>query len=320
MGQFEDNNQITPHASIKSNKFVGEIMESSFLSSVILPLSLAIIMIGIGLELKLSDFGLLFNNPKPVIAGILAQMLLLPILGIIVGLYLFEFSSPYIGAGFVILALSPGGSTSNLFTLLAKGDLALSVSLTAIGSVITPFWLPFAATIILSNIGQTDAIELNLLKTFIELFVISVIPITIGMLINAKKHSLSLKLRSPVKTISTLFLFLIIVALVIKNIDVLVANIYTVTPAALLLVVLAFLGGYVVSKLFATTQAQTISISIGVGIQNGTLALLITATILEIPEMTLAAIFYSLIMFVVGFGAVYFFRKTVPQSEIESEV
>ena len=292
-------------------------MESSFLSAVVLPLSLALIMIGIGLELKMSDFGLLFKSPKPVVAGILAQMLLLPILGIIVGLYLFEFSSPYIGAGFVIIALSPGGSTSNLFTLLAKGDLALSVSLTAIGSVITPFWLPFAAAIILSNIAETNEIEINLLKTFIELFVISVIPIAIGMLINAKKHSLSIKLRSPVKIISTIFLFLIIVALVIKNIDVLVDNIYTVAPAALLLVVLAFIGGYVVSKLFATTQAQAISISIGVGIQNGTMALLITATILQIPEMTLAAIFYSLIMFIVGFGSVYYFRKTVPQPEIE---
>ncbi|MCP5061846.1 MAG: bile acid:sodium symporter family protein [Ignavibacteriae bacterium] len=293
-------------------------MESSFLSAVVLPLALAIIMIGVGLELKMSDFGLLFKNPKPVIAGILAQMFLLPILGIIVGLYLFEFTSPFIGAGFVIIALAPGGSTSNLFTLLAKGDLALSVSLTAIGSVITPFWLPFAAAIILSNISQTNEIEINLLKTFIELFVISVIPIVIGMLINAKKHSLSLKLRSPVKIISTIFLFLIIVALVIKNIDVLVTNISTVAPAALLLVVLAFFGGYIVSKLFATTYAQTISISIGVGIQNGTLALLITATILEIPEMTLAAIFYSLIMFIVGFGSVYYFKKTTPQSEMES--
>ena len=288
-------------------------MESSFLSSVILPLSLAIIMVGIGLELKMSDFGLLIKNPRPVVAGILAQMFLLPILGIIVGMYVFDFSSPYIGAGFVIIALSPGGSTSSLFTLLAKGDLALSVSLTAIGSVITPFWLPFAAAIILSSISETNAIELNLLKTFIELFVISVIPIAIGMLINAKKHSLSLKLRSPVKITSSLFLFLIIIALIIKNIDVLMANIATVAPAALLLVVLAFLGGYIVSKFFATTDAQGISISIAVGIQNGTLALLITATILGIPEMTLAAIFYSLIMFIVGFISVVVFRRKYPE-------
>ncbi len=284
-------------------------MESSFLSSVVLPLSLAIIMIGIGLELRLSDFSLLFKKPKPVLAGILAQMILLPIFGIIVGMYVFDFSSPLVGAGFVILALSPGGPTSNLMTLLAKGDLALSVSLTAIVSIITPFWLPFAATIVLSNISETQNIELNILKTILELFVISVIPITIGMLINAKKHSLSLKLRSPVKILSTVFLFLIIVALVIKNMDVLINNMASVAPAALLLVILAFSGGFLVAKFFATTSAQVRSISIEVGIQNGTLALLITATILGIPEMTLAAIFYSLIMFVVGFVAIYLFRR-----------
>lgn len=293
-------------------------MESTFLSSVILPLSLAIIMIGIGLELKTSDFGLLFKNPKPVIAGIIAQMILLPLLGILVGMYIFDFSSPLVGAGFVILALSPGGPTSNLMTLLAKGDLALSVSLTAIVSVITPFWLPFAATILLSSISQTQNIELNLLKTFLELFVISIVPISIGMFINVKKNKLALKLRAPVKFLSTLFLFLIIVALVIKNIDVLVANMSTVAPAALLLVVLAFLGGFIVARIFASTPAQIRSISIEVGIQNGTLALLITATILGIPEMTLAAIFYSLIMFVVGFAAIYFFRVKSPDLAIES--
>lgn len=293
-------------------------MESSFLSSVVLPLSLALIMIGIGLELKLSDFGLLFKKPKPVLAGILAQMLLLPILGIFVGLYLFEFSSPLIGAGFVIIALSPGGPTSNLMTLLAKGDLALSVSLTALVSIITPFWLPFAATIILSSISQTQNIELNFFKTFLELFVISVIPISIGMMINAKKHHIALKLRSPVKILSTIFLFLIIVALVIKNIDVITNNISTVAPAALLLVMLAFLGGFIIAKLFATTPAQVRSISIEVGIQNGTLALLITATILRIPEMTLAAIFYSLIMFLVGFVVIYFFRGKSTKLGIET--
>ncbi len=95
-------------------------------------------------------------------------------------------------------------------------------------------------------------------------------------------------------------------------------NVAAVAPAALLLVVLAFLGGFIVAKFFATTPAQVRSISIEVGIQNGTLALLITATILGIPEMTLAAIFYSLIMFVVGFIAIYIFRIKSPELAIET--
>ncbi|KAA3654460.1 MAG: bile acid:sodium symporter family protein [Calditrichaeota bacterium] len=284
-------------------------MESSILSAVILPLALATIMIGIGLELKKDDFLLLFQKPKSVIAGLFAQMILLPLLGILVGFYLFDFSSPLIGAGFVIIALSPGGVTSNLFTLLAKGDLALAVTLTVIVSVITPFWFPVAAALILTMVEGADAIKLNIVKTIIELFAITLIPIAIGMFIHYKNEAFAVRMQKMVKTLSTIFLVLVIVALVIKHRDILMANLISVAPASLILVVLAFIVGLVVAKVFSTTAAQSRAISISVGIQNGTLALYIAATILGIPELTLAAMFYSLIMFVVGFAAVALFNK-----------
>ncbi len=284
-------------------------MESSFLSAVILPLALATIMIGIGLELKKADFQLLLLKPKPVIAGLVAQMLLLPFLGILIGFYLFDFTSPYIGAGFVIIALSPGGVTSNLFTLLAKGDLALAVTLTVIVSIITPFWFPVAAALILSSIKGADSIQLDILKTIIELFAITIIPIAIGMFIKYKNEALAKRMQKQVKTLSSVFLVLVIVALVIKHFDVLRDNFSTVAPASLLLVILAFAMGLLVARLFSTTSAQIRAISISVGIQNGTLALYIAATILGIAELTLAAMFYSLIMFAVGFAAVAIFNK-----------
>ncbi|MEN8137641.1 MAG: bile acid:sodium symporter family protein [Bacteroidota bacterium] len=283
-------------------------MESSFLSAVVLPLALAIIMIGIGLELKISDFTLLFKKPRGVIIGLLGQMVLLPIIGYMVGFYLFDFSSPLIGVGFVILALAPGGSTSNLMSLLSKGDLALSVSLTAFVSVITPLWMPFAIALLFSNIPETKGIELSYVKTFTELFVVSFIPIVIGMLINAKKHEWSLKLRKPVKILSTIFLFLVIIALVIKNKVVITANLDTVGIASIVMVTLTFLAGFLLARVFSLSGKQIKSITFEVGIQNGTLALLVTATILGIPEMTLAAIFYSLIMFVYGFAVIGFFN------------
>ena len=283
-------------------------MESSVLSAVVLPIALAIIMVGVGLEIKLADFGLLMKRPRPIVAGLLAQMLLLPLLGILIGLYLFKFAGPLVGAGFVILTLAPGGVTSNLMTLLAKGDLALSVFLTALVSLITPFWLPFAAAMILSHVSEAQNIELNMVKTIAELFVVTVIPVLIGMLIRAKKQVLAAKLEKPVKVFAVVFLILIVIALVFKNKDVLLQNFSQVALATLLLVVLAYLGGYLIARLFATNSAQVRSISMEVGIQNGTLALLVTATILKIPEMTLAAMFYSLIMFVVGFIAVALFK------------
>ncbi len=284
-------------------------MESSFLSMVLLPLALALIMAGIGLELKLSDFNLLFKNPKPVLVGLFAQMVFLPLLGILVGFYLFNFSDPYIGAGFIIITLAPGGVTSNLMTLLAKGDLALSVSLTAIVSSITPIWLPFSASIILRSLPETQAIELDFLSTFLKLFIITIVPIAIGMIINAKKNNLARRLGKPVKILSTIFLFLTIAGVAFQNKEVLAANFTSVGVATILLVILTFLGGYLIAKIFATTAAQVRTITFEVGIQNGTLALLITATILKIPAMTLASVFYSLLMFLAGFIVILLFNK-----------
>ncbi len=291
-------------------------MESSFLSAVVLPFSLALIMIGIGLELKPSDFSLIFKKPKPVIIGLIAQMVLLPLLGIGVGIYLFEFSNPYIGAGFIIITLAPGGVTSNLMTLLAKGDLALSVSLTAIVSAITPVWMPFAASIILSELPETQAIDLDFLSTFLKLFVITIVPISVGMLINAKKHHWSLILRNPVKILSTIFMFMIITAMIIKDKEVLFNNFETVGLASLVLVTLSFLCGYLVARLFTATWAQVRTITFEVGLQNGTLALLITASIIKIPAMALASIFYSLLMFVAGFIVILLFNNRGQKKEL----
>lgn len=289
-------------------------MESSFLSAVVLPFSLALIMVGIGLELKLSDFSLILKRPKPVVVGLIAQMLILPLLGIGVGIYLFNFSNPYIGAGFIIISLAPGGVTSNLMTLLAKGDLALSVSLTAIVSAITPIWMPFAASIILNNLPESQGIELDFLSTFLKLFAITIVPLTIGMFINAKINHWSLVLRKPVKILSTLFLVVIIAALIANNQEVLFNNFSSVGLASLVLVILSFLCGYLIARLFAVTSAQVRTITFEVGLQNGTLALLITASIIKIPAMALAPIFYSLIMFVAGFVVILLFNKNEASS------
>ncbi|MDH5182839.1 MAG: bile acid:sodium symporter [Gammaproteobacteria bacterium] len=285
-------------------------MENSLVTSVILPLCLAITMFGIGLGLAVRDFYLLFERPRPVYAGLAAQMLYLPLVGILVGLVIFDFPSPLIGAGFVMITLAPGSSTSNLFTLFAKGDLALSVTLTAITSLLAPFWLPFAASIILSNIDATQNIELDIMKVFVELVSVTIIPIIIGMFIRHKYSSFALKIQKPVATFALVFLILIIIALIIKYADILRDYTAIIAPAILLLAILAYGGGYIIARLSATTPAQVKSISMEVGIQNAALALLVTASILKIPEMTLAALFYGLAMYIVGFSSVALFNRS----------
>ena len=284
-------------------------MEDSLLTTIILPLCLAITMFGIGLGLAMRDFALLFERPRPVYAGLAAQMLYLPLVGILVGLILFDFPSPLIGAGFVIITLAPGSSTSNLFTLFAKGDLALSVTLTAITSLLAPFWLPFAAALILSNIDATQNIQLDIMKVFVELFSVTIIPIMIGMYIRHNNSVFALKIQKPVAIFSLVFLILIIIALIIKHVDILRDYTTIIAPAILLLATLAYGGGYIIARLSATTPAQVKSISMEVGIQNAALALLVTASILKIPEMTLAAMFYGLAMYIVGFTSVSLFNR-----------
>lgn len=285
-------------------------MEDSLVTTVILPLCLAITMFGIGLGLRTQDFGLLARRPRPVLAGLAAQMLYLPAIGILIGLVLFEFPSPLIGAGFVIIALAPGSSTSNLFTLFANGDLALSVTLTAITSILAPFWLPLAASIILSNIEAAKHIELDVMKVFIELFSVTIIPIMIGMILRHKHASLAMKIQKPVATFALIFLIIIIVALVIKYTEILRDYTTIIAPAIILMASLAYGGGYLIARLTATTPAQVKSISMEVGIQNAALALLVTASILKIPEMTLAAMFYALAMYIVGFTSVALFNRS----------
>ncbi|MBD3610017.1 MAG: bile acid:sodium symporter family protein [Gammaproteobacteria bacterium] len=284
-------------------------MEDSLVTTVILPLCLAITMFGIGLGLAIRDFHLLVERPRPVFAGLAAQMLYLPLVGVLIGLVIFDFPSALIGAGFVIITLAPGSSTSNLFTLFAKGDLALSVTLTAITSLLAPFWLPLAASIILNNIDAAQNIELDVVKVFIDLFSVTIIPIIIGMIIKHYYPTLASKLQKPVATFALVFLVLIIIALIIKHLDILRDYTAIIAPAILLLAILAYGGGYLIARLTATTPAQVKSISMEVGIQNAALALLVTASILKIPEMTLAAMFYGLAMYIIGFISVALFNR-----------
>lgn len=289
------------------------IMEDSIVTSVIIPLCLAITMFGIGLGLAVNDFKFLLEQPRPVIVGLIAQILYLPLVGILIGLVMFDFPSPLIGAGFVIISLAPGSSTSNLFTLFSKGDLALSVTLTAITSVLAPFWLPFAASMLLANIEATQHIELDKAKVFVELFSVTIIPILLGMFIRYRKQALAESLQKPVARFALIFLLLIILALIAKYRHILHDYTYTIAPAILILAVLAYGGGYVIARLAASNAAQVRSISMEVGIQNAALALLVTANILKIPEMTLPAMFYGLAMYIVGFSAVALFNRYSPK-------
>jgi BASS family bile acid:Na+ symporter len=274
-------------------------MQADILTTIVLPLSLFIIMLGMGLALKPVDFKMVLIRPKAVALGVFAQMVILPLLA-----YLIVLGFGLTGAvamGVMILALCPGGTTSNLYTYLAKGDIALSVTLTSVVSLLAPFTVPVMIVVFMGLLmGEGQQVELPIIKTIIQLIAITILPISIGMFIFHKSPAFSEKAEKPVKIFSVVFLLLIVVLIVVTNISQMGAYFAQAGLAALALNVACLFVGYGISKLAKLNEAQSKAIAIEVGFQNGTLAIVIALSLLHNTEMSIAATCYSISMFITG--------------------
>lgn len=276
-------------------------MESSFLTAVFLPLALFVIMLGMGLGLTLDDFKRFLVAPKAVILGLVAQLIVLPLLGFLLA-SIFPLS-PELAVGVVILSACPGGATSNLVTYLARGNVALSITLTAISSLVTVFTIPIAVNIAMERfLGADTTLQLPLLSTMMQIAVITLIPVSLGMLIHNRAPRLAASIEKWVKWLSLFFLGLIIVGLLLKERAQVGSFFLQVGWVTLALVVSAMGLGYAIATLANLDKATTTAITVEVGIQNGTLAIAIASapTFLNTPSMAIPAAIYSLLMFVVG--------------------
>ena len=268
------------------------------LVSIALPVALILVMIGVGLSLQVKDFTRVARFPKAFLIGVLCQLVLLPLLamGIISLLQL----SGALALGVLIISLCPGGVTSNLFTYLAKGDVGLSVSLTAVTGFITPFTIPLIVNWGLEWQDLTDAsLQLPVGTTVVKLLAITVVPVIIGMGLRKLLKSKAAKIESVVRQISIAVLVLVIVALYVK-LGASKVNAFAVIagPACILLNLAGMALGVGLSYLAKLNLAQRFCIVLEVGLQNGTIALLITQTLLQNEEMTIAPCIYSLWMMV----------------------
>lgn len=279
-------------------------MEASFLTEVLLPLCLAIIMLGMGLTMTLDDFRRVVQFPKAVAIGLVAQIVLLPVLG---WLILQAFPMEYgLAVGLMILALNPGGPTSSLITFLARGDAALSVTLTATSSLITLITTPLGLFYVLQWMGtEGQRIDLPLGQTIAFLLGITIIPVTVGMVIKAKKPNFATASETPFKIFGMVFLLLIIAAALRKEWANLPLWFAQVGAATLALNLAALAMGAGLALAFKLNKPQATSIAIDTGNCNGTLSIALAATILKQPAMAIAPAIYSLVMLVIGFGSVF---------------
>jgi bile acid:Na+ symporter, BASS family len=271
-------------------------MESNVLTQLFLPLALAVIMFGMGLSLTFGDFRRILIYPKAVTIGLLNQIVFLPIVafGLI---HLFGLQAE-LAVGLMILAACPGGATSNLITHLAKGDSALSITLTAFSSLITVVTIPFVVNFaILYFIPSGEVQELNILGTVVSVIFITIIPVIIGMTVLKKAPQLAQKWDIPFRRISAVFFVVILVAAIMKERANLIAYFSEAGPVALALN-LATLGlGYFSGMFFGLGKKQSTTIAIEAGIQNGTLGITIAATLLANSTMAIPSAIYGLLMF-----------------------
>ncbi len=271
-------------------------MQSSFLTTVFLPLALFIIMLGMGLGLTLNDFKRVFIQPKAVILGLIAQLILLPVVGFLLAM-IFPLS-PELAVGVMILAVCPGGPTSNITTYLIGGNVALSITLTAISSLITVFTIPIVLNLAMVYfMGKEVALQLPFLKTVIQIAAIIFVPVTIGMFTRLYTPQFAAKVEKLVKWLSLFFLGLIIVGVLLKERDNVPTFFLQVGGVTLTLNLLAMTLGFTIPTLAKLDFPSAKAITVEVGIQNGTLAIAVATTLLNSPTMAIPAAIYSLLMF-----------------------
>lgn len=269
-------------------------MNQDVILAIALPVTLFCIMFSMGSQLTPRHFLSLLDSPKAVAIGAISQMILLPLLA---WQLLQGFDLPAeIFAGFIILALAPGGTTSNLFAWMAQGNLALSIALTAIISLVTPFTIPLLASWLLATQLQSANLHLSLGMTVLKLSIVTLLPVALGMLLQHYRAAWCQHHKTLLTRIPFTMLLLVIAGIIYSNLPDMPYYIAQTGIPALLLASLALATGYLFARSMKLNKQDARTIAIETSIQNGGTAILVTGTILHNPTMTIAPVMYGILM------------------------
>lgn len=275
----------------------------------IAPLGLALIMLGLGMSLTVKDFIRVINFPKDFFVGFVCQMLVLPIIGFTLIKLL---NTPIeLALGVMIIAAAPGGVTSNILTKFADGDVALSISLTAIISLISIISVPFIIflSIDLLNINYITK-EFSMVGISLKMFFVVTIPVLLGMIIRYFAEDFILKNVLLIQRLSIALFVLVFVSIYIEEWDKIVSFITRAGLIALVLNIVMMIVGFYVAKFFASGVAQQRCISLECGLQNGTLAVFVSTQLFDEMVYIVPTAAYALIMMVTSLIFVFVVRKT----------
>jgi BASS family bile acid:Na+ symporter len=268
----------------------------SALTTVLLPLALALVMFGLGLSLTVGDFARVGRQPKAVVIALALQLLVLP--AICFGLVLAFDLPPLLAVGLLLLAASPGGTTANLFSHLYRGDVALNITLTAVNSLIAVVTLPVITNLAIEYFDPADGGSLGLQfgKT-LQVFAIVLVPVALGMLVRRRATAFADRMDKPVRIASAVVLALVIIGTMIAERDNITSYISDVGLPALLFCLLSLATGFFVPRALGVVRKQAIASAFEIGVHNGTLAIAIAISVLGSVELAVPAAVYSVVMF-----------------------
>lgn len=275
--------------------------EENLIINVVLPLSLAFIMFSLGLGLTIEDFTLVFREPKAFAIGLTNQMIVLPIIGF--GIATLADLDGELAVGMMILACCPGGVTSNILTKLANGDTALSISYTAVVSVVTVVTLPLIVGFSLDHFGVAGD-DFDILSLGMKVFVLTTAPVLIGMAVKSYLPDTAERMEKGVNTAAAVLFVIIVLAAIASEWSTLMDNIGTLGPAVVALNVLMLTIGFQSAKLLDLETIKATTVSIESGIQNATVGVTIGGLVLAAPDgglstLSLPSGVYGVLMYLV---------------------
>ena len=291
--------------------------ESNVIIDVILPLSLAFIMFSLGLGLTVKDFSLVFTEPKAFAIGITNQMIVLPIIGF--GIATFFGLSGEMAVGLMILACCPGGVTSNILTKLAKGDTALSISYTAVVSVVTVISLPLIVGFSMDHFMGEAAPEIDILGLGITMFLLTALPVMLGMSLRRYAVELTEKIEPGASKLAAGLFVIIVIAAIVSEFDTLMDNLGTLGPAVIVLNVMMLGIGWQSATMLSLNDQRATTVAIESGIQNASVGITVGGLIMApaagatLSTLSLPSGVYGVLMYLVIAPFLFWRRKNSVQ-------
>ena len=277
------------------------------ITDVILPLALAFIMFTLGLGLTFSDFARVAKMPKNFLIGLVSQLVFLPLVALII-VFVWPLQ-PELAIGLILIAAAPGGVTSNILTSFAKGDVALSISLTSVMSLLSVISVPLVLGISMGLISDNSLGSISLTSIAISMFLIVTLPVLLGMIFRASLSYLTKRIEKIAKILSTALFVLVLIGAILAERQNLVEYFAQTGLVVLILNILMMTIAYYWAKLFSSGRPQLKAISLECGLQNGTLAIFVGTSVFGGGLYIVPAATYSVIMYLTSLIFIYFIRK-----------